>query len=189
MNEQRKGDWLQTASGKAFYPADPRPEDINIHDIAHALAHLCRFGGHSRHFYSVAEHSVLVSQCVPAPWALEALLHDATEAYVVDVPRPVKRALGESYARLEAGVWAAIAKRFNLPEEMPACVKEADNAVLMAERAALLDHVPGWGHGLEHVQPAPVTINCMSSGRAKRFFLSRFSDLLYQREKAAACAA
>ena len=88
---ERVGDWIQTMSGVIFYPLDPRPEEIRIEDIAHALSHQCRFAGHCREFYSVAEHSVRVSRELPQEFMLWGLLHDASEAYLVDLPRPIKR--------------------------------------------------------------------------------------------------
>lgn len=91
----RIGDWMQTASGRRFYPLDPRPEEVFIEDIAHALSMICRFGGHCDPFYSVAEHSVRVSVLVGEMggphMALAALLHDAAEAYIGDMIRPLKR--------------------------------------------------------------------------------------------------
>ena len=84
---KRKGDWMQTHSGIQFWPLDPRPEDILIEDIAHALSNQCRFAGHCCFHYSVAQHSVLVSENVPAQDAMWGLLHDAGEAYLVDLPR------------------------------------------------------------------------------------------------------
>ena len=92
----RIGDWMCTASGVTFYPLDPRPEEIRIEDIAHSLALQCRFAGHCREFYSVAEHSVRGAQAlrsIGATVAMQAafLLHDASEAYAVDLPRPIKR--------------------------------------------------------------------------------------------------
>jgi hypothetical protein len=87
----RRGDWMQTFTGRAFYPLDPRPEDIDPVDIAHALSLICRYGGHSSRFYSVAEHCVLMSHAVAPEHALWALLHDATEAYLGDMIRPLKR--------------------------------------------------------------------------------------------------
>src|SRR5437868_2917508 len=124
----RKGGWMQTSSGVAYYPLDPLPGDINIEDIAHALSNLCRFGGHCRRFYSVAEHSILVSRVVPRQHALQGLLHDATEAYMVDVPRPLKVEL-DNYARIEDLNWRCIAAVFGVPYEMHESVKRADNDV------------------------------------------------------------
>jgi len=103
----RIGGWSQSAGGRPFWACDPRPEDVHLDDIVHALSHLCRYGGHCRKFYSVLEHSVLVSMVVPTEHARDALGHDFTEAYVVDVPRPLKRAL-KDYAAIEWRNWVAI---------------------------------------------------------------------------------
>src|SRR5579885_2784587 len=86
----RHGDWIQTYCGVAFYPLDPRPEEILIEDIAHALSMLCRFTGHVKRFYSVAQHCVYVSHRCDPKDALWGLLHDAAEAYLNDISRPVK---------------------------------------------------------------------------------------------------
>ena len=85
-----KPGWVQTVTGKAFYPLKPDPSLISIEDIAWALSMQCRFAGHVLHFYSVAEHCVYISNSVPMEDALWGLLHDATEAYLTDVPRPLK---------------------------------------------------------------------------------------------------
>ncbi|MET3601844.1 phosphohydrolase [Martelella mangrovi] len=141
----RKGDWMQTASGRAFWPMDPRPEEVDIEDIAHALSNMCRYAGHCRRFYSVAQHSVLVSRALPSDLALWGLLHDASEAYLVDVPRPVKPFL-DGYKAAEGRVMEAIVMRFNLmPAEMPAEVKRVDDAILHDEALQLMQRPPmGW---------------------------------------------
>jgi hypothetical protein len=172
---ERRGDWMQTFSGGQFWPESPDYGDVKLLDIAHALSMLCRFGGHCRDFYSVAEHSVLVSQVVPPEFALQGLLHDATEAYCVDVPRPLKKALGWSYETIESGISFSIAVKFNLPFEMDESVKRADNDVLLAERDALFDReaaawsIPG--------TPAPVQIRCLSPREAEMAFLRRFLEI------------
>src|ERR1051325_4550411 len=121
-----RGDWMQTFSGRRFYPLSPRSDELDPADIAHALSLLCRFAGHVERFYSVAEHCVHLSYAVPPEDALAALLHDATEAYVVDVPRPLKRSLPE-YQEIEFGVWAVIVERFGLLSvTLPDSVKWAD---------------------------------------------------------------
>lgn len=135
----RFGDWLQTYTGKQVYPMDPRPEEIDIRDIAHSLSMQCRYAGHCLSFYSVAEHSVLVSHWVAAKGygrdaSLKALLHDATEAYLVDVPRPVKPFL-TGYKDAEAKLWRVIAHSFGLTSFMPDIVHEADNRILWDEKA------------------------------------------------------
>lgn len=165
---------MQTASGRAYYPGAPMSTDVDILDIAHALSNLCRFGGHCRRFYSVAEHSVLVSRVVPAEYALQGLLHDATEAYLVDVPRPLKHQLPQ-YGVFEATNWAAVAERFGLPWELHESVKEADNAVLLAEKAQLLGpspmpwNVPG--------NAADVRVEGLKPRAAYWEFMNRFFEL------------
>ena len=81
---------MVTYTGKEFYPLDPNPADIDIKDIAHALSNCCRFAGHIKSFYSVAQHSVIVSELCEPENALAGLLHDASEAYLSDIARPVK---------------------------------------------------------------------------------------------------
>jgi uncharacterized protein len=137
---QRKGNWLQTASGRRYYPLDPRSEDVDIGDIAHALGMQCRFGGHVQRFYSVAEHCVHVASLVPLEHGMCGLLHDATEAYIVDVPRPVKVEL-TNYKQIENLSWLAICRRFGLSPNMPACVKHADEAMLLVEQRELMQTV------------------------------------------------
>jgi len=134
----RKGDWIQTYTGKQFWPLDPRPEDVDIDDIAQALSNLCRYAGHVREFYSVAEHSCLLA------WALRrdgydrdvqrwALMHDAPEAYIVDVPRPIKRFI-PGYKEIESRVEKAVAEHFGLPLEIPKIVHEYDLRICNDER-------------------------------------------------------
>jgi hypothetical protein len=134
----RIGDWIQTYTGKAVYPMDLRPEDIDIADIAHSLSMQCRFNGHCQQFYSVAEHSVLMARHFVlggmTEYALPALLHDATEAYLTDVPRPVKPFL-RGYKEAEQRAWLAIAERFGLAPELSAHVHDADNRILFDEKS------------------------------------------------------
>lgn len=177
---RNRGNWMQTASGRAYWPTAPRPEDVAIDDIAHALSNLCRYGGHCRKFYSVAEHSVHVSRIVPREHALVALLHDATEAYCVDVPRPLKAALPD-YQAVEALNWEAIATHFGLELEMPACVKEADTAMLLAEQRALMGPTPEglvWAAGSEGLAVPDVEIECWPPTVARQEFVHRFCNLL-----------
>lgn len=143
MLAQRKGDWIQTYTGKQFWPLDPRPEDVCIEDIAHALSMKCRFGGHTNVFYSVAEHSVLVMRAVEEPHKKAALLHDAAEAYLADIPRPVKPHL-PGWHEVERAVELAIAEHFGIPWPMPAEVKAADNAILHDEKRLLVEARHDW---------------------------------------------
>lgn len=176
MNEAwLRGDWMQTHTGARFYPADPRADEIDLRDIAHALSLLCRYGGHVDRFYSVAEHCVLMSEAVAPEHALAALLHDATEAYVVDVPRPLKRYLPE-YRAIEDRVWLAIAQRFGVDPILPAAVHEADNRILVNERAALLSLAEPWPM-LADLAHLPVTIEGWAPAYAEHRYLSRFRAL------------
>jgi uncharacterized protein len=170
----RKGNWMQTFTGRAYWPIDPRPEDVSIHDIAHALSNLCRYTGHCNKFYSVAEHSVLVSRLVPKEHALIGLMHDATEAYVNDIARPLKPSL-QNYQEIEHLNWLAICTRFGLNPELPSVVKDIDTALCLTEKAALMGPAPlPWGIDLT---PPKIEVTGWSPHVAKRSFLSRFRVL------------
>ncbi len=177
-----RGSWMQTFTGRQFFPLDPRAEEIDPVDIAHALSLICRYGGHTRRFYSVAEHCWLMSYAVAPEHALWALLHDATEAYVGDMVRPLKHHLPE-YQAAEARVWAAIALRFGLreldalPPAMPAEVKEADNRILLDERAALLTAPPAaWQQ--DDLEPLGVDVRGVSPEIAEWRYKTRLTELV-----------
>lgn len=168
---------------------DPRPEDIDIEDIAHHLALLCRFGGACDRFYSVAEHSIAVSElCGPAD-ARWGLLHDATEAYLGDVTRPLKHTPAMApYRALEARFQAAIAARFDLPPEIPASVSRADNRMVAVEAHDLMAPLdPEWDLCPREADgtPCPVgarpadlpPVRCWTPTVAETLFLDRFDDL------------
>jgi len=134
----RIGGWIQTFSGRQAYPMDLRADEVAIEDIAHSLAMQCRYTGHCLRFYSVAEHSVLMARHFRshgmAEYALPALLHDATEAYLTDVPRPVKPWLA-GYKEAEARAWLTIADKFGVDPVLSAHVHDADARILVDERA------------------------------------------------------
>jgi hypothetical protein len=166
---------MQTFTGRQFYPLDPRPDEIDPADIGHALSLLCRYGGHVDRFYSVAEHCVLMSEAVAPENALAALLHDATEAYVVDVPRPLKRQLA-GYREIEAGVWSAICLRFHVAGDLPREVKDADDRILLTERNALMSRTThAWAQ--EGLDPLGVVITGWSPLEAERRYLDRLAAL------------
>ena len=171
-----RGDWMQTYTGVQFYPMDPRPGEVNIVDIAHALSLICRYGGHVDRFYSVAEHCVLMSQHVPKEDALWALLHDASEAYVGDMVRPLKYQL-PSYMEAEDRVIEAIVGRFGLgTATMPASVKDADNRILLTERAALMSSTRHmWAQ--EDLEPLPVAVIGLRPRTVEQAYLNRFEEL------------
>ena len=175
----RRGDWIQTYTGRPFWPLDPRPEDILIDDIAHALALKVRYSGHCRWPYSVAQHSVLVSrwitlqpQATPQE-ALWGLLHDAAEAYLADIPKPVKPFL-EGWKDIEASMMRVICARFGLPEEEPEIVREADFRILTDEREQIMNEGPSWSR-LGH--PLGLKIRRMTWFDAKTHFLNQFRVL------------
>ena len=176
---ERVGGWMQTYTGGRYYPVDPLPSEVGIEDIAHALSMLCRFGGHCHTFYSVAEHSVHVSRLVPREHALVGLLHDATEAYVCDVPRPLKLSLPE-YKNAEHLNWLAIAAHFSLASSMPAVIKHADNAILHVEQRVLMRPDPGrdWCVGdVGPIDTRDVRIECWSPKWARETFFDRYHNL------------
>jgi 5'-deoxynucleotidase YfbR-like HD superfamily hydrolase len=168
--------WVQTFSGKQCWPLNPKPEDIDIVDIAHALSNLCRYAGHCREFYSVAQHSVIVSNNVPPADALWGLLHDAPEAFICDLPRPVKHAI-PGYRDIEERLMAIIAFCFSLPLQMPPSVKIADNRALATERRDLMATPPIPWIQTENVEPFPNRIEAVSPARAKQMFMDRFLEL------------
>ena len=167
----RAGDWMQTYSGKVFWPMDPHPEDVDIDDIAHALSMLCRFGGHTKWFYSVAEHCCHVHDFAPRQHRGWALLHDAAEAYLVDVPRPVKHALAV-YKEAEALLLGVIATKFGLRGAFPDEVKCLDNRILVDEcQQAMGGPTKPWS-GDE--KPLGVQLQFWSPARACAEFRERF---------------
>lgn len=190
---ERNSDWIQTYTGGQFWPLDPRAEDVRIEDIAHSLSLMCRFTGHCKHFYSVAQHSVLVSRVVEcndrisgldclAPKetlriALWGLLHDASEAYMHDLPRPLKRAegFGELYKKHERRVMRVICEHFGLPIEEPKIVKVVDTVLLLTEQRDLMGRqAKPWK---DTAEPLPQPIEPWDSLYAENEFLCRFHDL------------
>ncbi|WP_018234320.1 hypothetical protein [Thioalkalivibrio thiocyanodenitrificans] len=175
--------WILTQSGRRFYPIAPRAEDVVIEDIAHALANMCRFNGHCSDYYSVAQHSVLVSEAVERALpgdpmaALQGLLHDATEAYLPDVPSPVKPFLF-GFKRIENRVMAALCQALHIPQAFPPEIKAADLAILWDEARALLKEPPSDWH--VPVIPLGVQISPWEPKKAKRLFMDRFRSLLAQ---------
>lgn len=123
---------VQTVSGRLVDLIDPDPASIAIDDIAHSLSMQCRYNGHIRHFYSVAQHSVLVAAVCPPEHAMWGLLHDAAEAYTGDIVRPVRAQLG-GVDELEQRLLRAVALHFALPWPVPPVVFEADDWALSCE--------------------------------------------------------
>jgi 5'-deoxynucleotidase YfbR-like HD superfamily hydrolase len=171
----RVGNPYTTHCGIAFYPLDPRVEEIDTLDIAHALAMKCRFGGHCDKFYSVAQHSVLVSWIVPDEDRLWALLHDAAEAYVSDVPRPVKRMV-PIFSEMEDKILKVVAEKYGLSWPMPASVKHADNVLLVTEKRDLMTRSKArWE--VDSIAPLTEPIKPWSPEQARQIFLDQLVQI------------
>ena len=176
------GPYIQTLSGRRVNPLDASPEDIDPEDIAGALGNICRFGGHSRGFYSVAQHSVIVCDLLEEQGAsvdelLAALLHDAAEAYLGDLPHPIKHRseLGAAFRDAEKRLEAVIARRFDLPDAK-ARIKPLDRALLAAERKIFSEESWHWPE-LDEAEPIDVEIDPWPPERAAREFRERLDKL------------
>lgn len=163
----KQNPYIVTYTGKKVYFLNPTPDMIDIGDIAHALSNLCRFGGHTGKFYSVAQHSVYVSHF--SKDKLSGLLHDATEAYLVDIPKPIKGFL-TNYVDIENNLYKAIALKFGLPQELPEDVHAADTRMLFTEKEQLCADVD-WGW---KVQPYDIKIQPFPPEVAELDFLHQF---------------
>jgi hypothetical protein len=197
---------VETYTGRYVDTKHPDPATISVKDIAHALANTCRYGGHCQRFYSVAEHAVFCSWRVERggygkDYAISALHHDDAEAYLGDIPRPMKSLLGRTYALLSERMDAAIVQALGLTETQsrfhdPA-VKSADNWALFVEARHLL---PSQGRhwfngdqgastwGLEDQPRRIITPNYWHGGLdpevAEALFLGRHRQLLPNKEEA-----
>lgn len=171
-------DWFVTyPTGTHFYPLDPKVEDIYIEDIAHALSNICRYNGHIPKFYSVAQHSILVANAVAEvnpKLLLWGLLHDAAEAYLGDMIRPLKHTEDMTpFREAEDRLMKAICKRFRLSESQPEIVKTMDDRILLAEKRDLLPACE-W-KGYSNIEPHPQYIwVSMSPKTAEQYFLDEF---------------
>ena len=135
---------VRTFTGKYVDFKNPQPDMFDIADIAHALSNIPRFGGHLPTWYSVADHSLLVASLVSVEFRFDALMHDATEAYLMDMPKPLKNLLPD-YRELEGKVFSVLAEKFNLSCPVPSEVKVADNEALEMEwERLMIEILPGW---------------------------------------------
>jgi len=190
--------WMQTFTGKKIDIMNPKPEAVDIQDIAHALSMICRFGGHCRDFYSVAEHSLLVERLGTRSnrgtmnWTtqqMEFLLHDAAEAYVGDTITPIKNGIRETSSQplsildsLENSWALAIGKAFGLGCRLTrssSIVKEFDDQALSHEIVTLFYPVQSsWRNKKRFPFPLDlIVVNCWSPAEARRRFLVRFQEL------------
>lgn len=173
--------WIQTFTGKQVFPLNPQADDIDIEDIAHALSMICRYTGHTRVFYSVAQHATLMTWvCNKTGYTLAerraALLHDASEAYLCDVARPIKPYLGD-YRDFEDNLTKVIFDKFGVPYPLPPVIKQLDLVMLATERRDLLATPPIPWVSTENITPLDFEIIPWPPRTAKEFFLSTFRDL------------
>ncbi len=176
-----RGGWLQTYTGRRMFPYDPKIDEIVIEDIAHSLSLLNRFAGHTRVAFSVAQHSYLVAEHCPPVYQLLGLLHDAAEAYLMDLPSPVKNDSSMAdYRLLEARVQAVIFKAFGVAtpphaaQGMPPVVAHIDARMLATEARDLLGPPPEpW---LWLPDPYPEVIQPVSAQEAEKEFLRAFAQ-------------
>lgn len=168
--------WIQTFSGKKFYPLNPKIEDIEILDIAEALSKQCRFSGHIKEFYSVAQHSVYVSYLCNKEDALCGLLHDASEAYLVDLPKPIKDSgLFDNYKIFEKTLQDLVYQKFCNVSIEPKSVKIADMIMLSTEAKSLLNNIhEEWQLPTD---PLDFIVSGFSPDKAKEMFMNRFEEL------------
>lgn len=180
--------WIQTHCGIAFPLLNPKPEHIVLEDIAHALSQISRFNGHLVRPYTVAEHSINVASILPPEHRLWGLLHDAAEAYIGDITRPLKAAI-PALEEVELRVLRVVARKYGLSWPMPQIVKRADDALIRLEAEELFDdrlHA-AWSDGLPTVDDFPllrlVDVTTQPTGESVKYaFLSIVSHALINTE-------
>lgn len=171
-------DFIETFTNKQYYFLDPKPEQVCIEDIAQALSMNCRYSGHIKEFYSVAEHSCIVSDKVldltgDYQLAFDALLHDASEAYLTDIPRPIKPHIS-NYKEIEIISESCIQKAFGC-RPMNGLIKHIDTNIVRDEAEQLFRNVPSWASDYE---PVGIAVKCLSPKEARNLFLERCDDIL-----------
>jgi len=174
--EKRPGDWPQTFTGKQFWTLDPKKEEIDIKDIAHSLAFQCRFNGHCEKFYSIAQHSILVSKIVPKKFALAGLLHDASETYTGNIVRPLKTFI-VNFKEIELEVEKTIFEKFNVKEIDHIEIKKADNIALVTEMRDLMKEPPEKWNEDGLFETCSEKIIPLNPEEAEKEFLKEFEKL------------
>ena len=170
---KRGGNWMRTYSGIQFWPLDPRPEEILITDIAHAQSLLCRFCGHVKYFYPIAQHSYFVSLLCDEP--MKGLMHDGSEAYLTDLPTPIKSANGmEKYREAEFVLQGMIYRLFCSDDIETDNLRWADHQMLLIERQALKGSDVAWP---EVAEVNSINIEPWTPAKAEEMFLNRFVEL------------
>ncbi|NKI46368.1 phosphohydrolase [Pseudomonas fluorescens] len=168
---------ILTHTGKHFDLLEPNVDMIDPRDISHALAHLCSFNGHTREFYSVAQHSCTVAELVPEEHKLAALLHNAPEAYLGAMTRPLKQWM-HTYHVLEEAVWQHVCKRFDIATALPSCIHLANLIALATERRDLMPSDPAIWDCLVGIEPMVETIRPWPAAEARNTYHQRLMDQL-----------
>jgi 5'-deoxynucleotidase YfbR-like HD superfamily hydrolase len=183
MCEDAKKAWIITYTGKKFYHLDPKPEMVCEQDIAHSLAQLCRWTGHTRYHYSVAQHSVYASMICPPEIAFDCLMHDSSEAYLGDMNRPLKHftQAGPVYLEIEEKVEKVIFKKYGMTYPMLSEVKKFDTQLLYAEKKQLMNVTEATQYearkwGTDETE-ANIKIEEWTPKFAELMFLRRFEEL------------
>ena len=172
--------WLETFTGERFYFFSPTADMVHMDDIVEGLCKIARFNGQTSKFYSVAEHSVLIAHYIlkrtgDPRLAYTGLMHDAAEAYIGDMARPVKQTL-PGFKEIEIGIDRVVSDRFGTTYPFPDIVKECDSRILVDERKqAMSDSGNDWG--VDALEPLGVTIEFWSPGQARTAF-RLLNDLL-----------
>ena len=176
---ERAGDWMETVSGRRIWPLDIRHGDVVPEDVAHALGMTCRYGGHTASFYSVAEHCCLLADHAiattgDARLALDLLIHDAAEAYLGDIPRPLKACLPAEWKKIEKAADEACTRALGGRWPWPAAVKDLDHAILLDERAAMMSESGNHWDSLDGIAALGVQIHRWSPETARSEWLARY---------------
>lgn len=162
-------------SGNYFDYEDAEGSLFGIEDIARGLSHICRFGGQCGRFYSVAEHSVYVSRIVHPDHAFAGLMHDAAEAFVGDMPKPLK-VMCPDYQAIEKRIERAVLDRFGLSLPLDPSIKEADIVMLATEQAQVMQNRDDWDY-TRGKQCADIQVQCLPPNDAMNMFLNRFAEV------------
>jgi hypothetical protein len=172
---------VSTKSGRRVALLNPSPSQIVIGDIAHGLAHQCRFNGQTSKFYSVAQHSVLVASILPRELRLAGLLHDASEAYLGDVVQPLKDLLPE-YQAIEENFCKVLGVRFGVDLQHNDAIRHADLIVLATERRDLMPMDMADWSSIAGITPMSRTIKPMTPEAASAQFMEMFFTLTNQKK-------
>ena len=168
--------WIETNTHNTFFYGKRNPENISLLDIAHGLSNLCRYSGQCNHFYSVAQHSCIIFDTAPMHHKLIGLFHDASEAYISDIPRPVKTIIPE-IKNLEKQIQLQVAERFKLDFPWSSQIEILDSQLMLREAQLLFDGGVSWT--VEGLPPLDVDIKSFwSPKRSKREFIYRYELMI-----------